>query len=343
MKKRTTIHDLAKQLSLDSSTVSRALRGSPLVKQKTKDIVNDLAIKLNYKPNRLASNLRSNKSNTIGVIVPRISRHFFSSAISGIEEEAYKKGYNILICQSQDKFKYESKNIDNLLHNRVDGLIISLSLETRDLSHFSELFESETPIVFFDRVPMNALEYRPIIKIVNDDEAISYNATTHLINQGCERIAYHSGPDSISIYNARLKGYYKALKKASIPILKNMIFYSNLMLKDGVDFARKILELKKLPDAIYSANDTTALSSMQYLKSQGIRIPQDIKMIGFSDEPASAMSDPTLTTVDQSGVEMGKVAVKKITDLIENREEMQLQSNQIITMNSTLIIRESSR
>ncbi len=343
MKKRPTIHDIAKELSLDSSTVSRALQGSTLVKKKTRDLVNDLAIKLNYKPNRLASNLRSNKSNTIGVIVPRISRHFFSSAISGIEEEAYKKGYNILICQSQDKLKYESKNIDNLLHNRVDGLIISLSLETRDLTHLSEFIESETPIVFFDRVPLDSSVRQPVIKIVNDDEDISYKATAHLINQGCKRIAYHSGPDSISIYNARLNGYYKALKEADIPIDKSMIYYSNLMLKDGVDFANKILELKNLPDAMYSANDTTALSSMQYLKLQGIRIPQDVKMIGFSDEPASAFSDPTLTTVDQSGEEMGKVTVKKIIDLIENREDLQSVKDQLITVKSTLLLRESSK
>ena len=266
MKKgKTTIHEIAKALKIDSSTVSRALNNSDRVTPKTKTKVLLKAKEFGYQPNLLASNLRKNKSNTIGVIVPRISRHFFSSAIAGIEEIAFTEGYNVIICQSLEELKREQRIVGNLIANRVDGVLVSVSMETADdgehLRHFEQ---NNIPMVFFDR-DCNALKHTS--KVLINDELAAYEATTHLIRLGRKKIVHFSGPQTLGIYKSRLMGYKSALKSKGISFDRKLIVTSRLMERDGYNSIEKILRKNKDIDGIFSANDIAAIGAIKYLKS----------------------------------------------------------------------------
>lgn len=333
---KITIHDIARELNIDSSTVSRALNDNSRVKQKTKNLVNAKAQELGYQRNLLASNLRSNKTNTIGVIIPRISRYFFSSAIAGIEETAYDAGYNVTICQSLDQLQREKKIIESLSANRVDGVLISISMETKDDQYLQILKNIGTPLVFFDRhidMPGNSI-------VVIDDFQGGFDATEHLISQGCKNIAHFSGPQELEIYKNRFKGYRAALEKHNIPLIHELILTSKLMENDGIENAKKLLALKIPVDGIFSSNDTTAISAMQYLKEKGIKIPEDIAIVGFSNEPISSVIEPSLTTIDQSAFEMGKKAITLLLSRIKNKNEN--TETESIIMKPILLKRNSS-
>jgi LacI family transcriptional regulator len=335
-KSNTTIHDISKSLGIDSSTVSRALNDSPRVSEKTKVKILARAEELGYQRNSLASQLRTNRSNTIGVIVPRISRHFFSTVIAGIEETAFEAGYGVVICQSLEQIEREEKLIDTLLSNRVDGLLISISMQTNRLDHFESYKKHGFPLIFFDR-PCNKNEYT---NVIIDDFKAGFEATEHLIKQGCKNIFHMAGPQNMELYIQRTKGYKAALVKYGVEVREEFIFESKLMNSDGVEAARKILKLKKA-DAVFSSNDTAAIGAMQHLKASGIKIPEDVAFVGFSNEPVSTVIEPSLSTISQSDFEMGQIATKLLISQIENKSDLKLVGTKILQ--PKLIIRDSSR
>lgn len=331
--KKVTIHDISRVLGIDSSTVSRALNDSDRVTKKTKELILNKAKELGYQRNILASNLRTNKTQTIAIVLPRISRYFFATVIAGIEETAQEKGFNVVICQSLDSYEREKKIIHNLISNRVDGILISIAMETTNYEHLESFQSLGNPIVFFDR----PCHLDNSVNITIDNYTTSFKATEHLILKGCKHIAHFSGKQNIDLYKQRKEGYLGALQKYQIPIDENLIFESNLSEEDGVIMAKKMLENPEI-DGLYSSNDTAAISAIQYLKTQGKKIPQDIAVVGFNNDPIAAIIEPSLTTVNQPGFEIGKIAANQLILQIENKTS---QNNSLI-LNSELIIRDSS-
>ncbi|TYA74672.1 LacI family DNA-binding transcriptional regulator [Seonamhaeicola marinus] len=331
---QVTIHDIARALNIDSSTVSRALNNSPRVSSKTKRKILDKANELGYQRNILASNLRTNKTNTIGVIVPRISRNFFSSVISGIEETAQKAGYNVIICQSFEDFERERQLVETLLSNRVDGILISISMQTDTYEHLRPYLKLGGSIVFYDR-PCN---FENCSSISVDDYKASFIATEHLIQNGCRNIVHFSGPQINDLYKNRKQGYIDALLKHGLEFKEAYCLESKLSENDGVHFAKKILEMGNV-DGIYSSNDTAAIAAIQYLKSQGISIPKDIAVVGFNNDPISSVIEPALTTINQPDFEMGKMASTLLIDKIEKKTT----EKELKVLDIELIVRNSSK
>jgi len=331
-----TIHDISKALGIDSSTVSRALNNSDRVSKKTKEKIFNKAAELGYQRNSLASKLRTNRTNTIGVIVPRISRHFFSSVIAGIEETAFKAGFDVIICQSLESIEREKKLVETLLSNRVDGILISISMETSNFDHLNNYKNNGFPLIFFDR-PCNVSENT---NVIIDDVKAGFDATSHLIERGCKHIVHFSGPQNLELYRNRKKGYTNALNAYGIPFSDNLVIETQLMQQDGTSAARQLLKLPKV-DAVFSANDTAAISAMQYLKTKGINIPNDIAFVGFSNEPISAIIEPSLSTIKQPDFEMGKVASTLLFEQIKNKKYS--TENQTKILDPSLIVRSSSK
>ncbi|MCG2460254.1 LacI family transcriptional regulator [Flavobacteriaceae bacterium F89] len=335
--KKATIHEIARSLNIDSSTVSRALNDSPLVKKATKDLILKKAREMGYKRNLLASNLRRNKSNTIGVIVPRISRHFFSSTIAGIEEAAYKDGFNVIICQSLEQLNREQRIVENLLQNRVDGILISVSMETLKGSHLEQCAVTDTPLVFFDR-HIKDLPYSGQVLI--DDFHGGFVATEHLILKGCKKIAHFTGPKNLEIYKNRLAGYRSAMEEHDLENNGNLILPSSLMESDGFKLVAKLLDTVGDVDGIFCANDLVAIGAMKGLKALGKTIPDDIAIVGFSNEPISEIIEPSLTTIDQNGESIGRLACEMLLRQITRTDKM--IRNKTVVLTPKLIERESS-
>lgn len=336
--KKVTIHEIARILGIDSSTVSRALTNSNRVSSKTKKRVLDKAKELGYRPNLLASNLRQNRSKTIGVVVPRISRHFFSSTISGIEEMAYSRGFNVVISQSLEKLNREKKIVTNLFSNRVDGILISVSMETEKSPHLKVLEQSGLPLVFFDR---HCSDMEHSNRVLVDDFAGAYNAVKHLIDNNCRRIVHFSGPQTLEIYKNRFAGYKKALAANDIAFDPDLVLVSDLLQDDGVKMAKQVMDTHPDIDAIFAANDLAAIGAMKYLKTIGKNIPNDIALVGFSNEPISEMMEPSLTTLDQFGFKIGKISCELLLNKIQFRDEV--PENKIIILEPKLIVRDSSK
>lgn len=331
-----TIHDIAKKLNIAASTVSRALKDNPLISEATRKKIKKAAAEMGYRPNIMAANFRTKRTNTIGVIVPLINRHFFSSVISGIEDIAYEQGFAVTISQSNDNFEKENKIAHTLFANRVDGLILSIGMETKNTDHLKLFTDRNIPLVFFDRI----VEKIAAHKIVVDDFGGGLKATQHLIDQGAKRIAHIGGPLNLKIYKNRQDGYCKALKNAGLPIDNSIIIHNSLTRKDGTEAIKKLLLNETKPDAIFCANDTTALSTIIYLQENGIKIPEDIAIVGFSNEPFSEVVTPSISTIQQPGFEMGKKAAELIISQILSKEKQTVF--QTITMPTELIIRTSS-
>ena len=336
---KTTIHDIAKALKVDASTVSRALNNSPRVSQKTKDRITAKANELGYQRNLLASNLRKSVTNTIGVIVPRISRHFFSSVISGIEETAYDAGYNVIICQSLEQLKRERKLVETLLANRVDGVLLSVSMETDKFDHLLNMKNNGTPFLFFDR----HCEIEGISSVLIDDFQGGFDATEHLILNGCKNIGHFSGPQELAIYRNRTAGYRKALEKYKFPFRPELLLRSSLMENDGAEGAKTLLSLPYKVDGLFSANDIAAIGAMKYFKNEGVKVPDEIAIVGFSNEPVSGIIDPSLTTVDQPGFQIGQIATKLLLDEISKAPNANATMAKTTILKSSLIERDSSR
>lgn len=332
---KATIHDISKALNIDSSTVSRALNDSPRVSSKTKEKIQKMAKELGYQKNVMASNLRRNKSNTIGLIVPRIDRHFFSTVIAGIEEMAFESNFNVMICQSLDSFEREKKLIQSLSENRVDGILISISMETTQFDHLEACKQMGIPLIYFDR----ACELEKNTNVIIDDFDAAFKATEHLISIGCKHLVHLSGPQGIKLYQDRKNGFIEALKKHKLPVSENSIFESRLMKDDGTEAAKKILKFPEI-DGVFSGNDTAAIGAMQYLKSKGYAIPEDIAFVGFSNEPIAAVMDPSLTTISQPGFEIGKKAISLLIDQILNKNAP--VKPETIILNTALVKRNST-
>ena len=336
MNNQPTIHDIAKALSIDSSTVSRALNNSPRVTQQTKDKIIAKAKELGYQRNLLASNLRKNKTNTIGVVVPRISRHFFSSVIQGIEETAYLSGYNVIICQSLERLEREQEIIETLAANRVDGLLISVSMETENIEHFTILKNNKIPFVFFDR----HLDSNQVSNVLIDDFKGGFDATEHLILKGYKKIVHFSGPQEQAIYKNRFLGYKAALQKHNIPFEETNVISSRLMENDGFTNVNKLIDANVKFDAIFSANDLSAIGAMKCLKEKEVKIPKEVAIVGFSNEPVSGVIEPSLTTIDQSGFQLGKTATNLLFKNINEKEKFKEET---IILQSNLIERNSTK
>lgn len=333
----TTIHDIAKKLNISASTVSRALRDNPVISEVTRKLIKRTAEEMGYRPNILAANFRTKRTNTLGVLVPLINRHFFSSVISGIEEVAYNKGFAVVISQSNDKFEKENKIAHTFFENRVDGLILSIGMETTSFEHLKLFSERNIPIVFFDRV----VDEIDAHKIVVDDFGGGYRATEHLIEQGAKNIAHIGGPLNLKIYENRQKGYCKALKDAGLNVNESLIINNSLTRNDGTKAIQKILENEVKPDAIFCANDTTALSVIIYLIKNGFRVPEDIAIVGFSNEPFSELVTPSISTIKQPGFSIGKKAAELIIQQIAKKESKPIYEN--IVLSTELIVRNSSK
>ena len=332
----TTIHDIAKKLNLSASTVSRALKDNPSISEATRNLVKRIAVEMGYRPNILAASLRTKRTNTIGVIVPLINRHFFSSVISGVEDVAYNQGFAVTISQSNDNFEKECKIAQTLFENRVDGVIISIGMETTSIDHLKLFSEKNIPIVFFDRVVDGIKAH----KIVVDDYGGAFNVTEHLISQGARNIAHVGGPLNLKIYKERQKGYSDALKKAGFEYNPSMVLNGNLSFEEGTKSIKDLLENNVKPDGIFCANDTTALSVIVYLKNIGIKVPEDIAVMGFSNEPFSEFVSPSISTVVQPGFLMGQKAAQLIIQQIVYKNIN--PDYKTIVMPTKLIIRESS-
>ncbi len=332
----TTIHDIAKELNISASTVSRALNDNPMIREATREKIKKMAIEMGYRPNTMAANFRTRRTNTIGVIVPLINRHFFSSVISGIEEVAYNSGFAVTISQSNDTIRKEAKIAHTLFSNRVDGLIISIGMETTRYEHLKLFSERKIPLVFFDRI----VDEIDAHKIAVDDYRGGYKATRHLIEQGAKKIAHVGGPLHLQIYKNRLDGYERAMKKAGLPIDPDLLIHNSLTRVDGTNAIKKLMNNPAKPDAIFCANDTTALSSIIYLRETGIKVPNDILIVGFSNEPFSEVVTPSISTIRQPGFKIGKKAAELIIEQIKHKE---VPSHfQKIVMPTELIVRESS-
>ena len=335
-KKNITIHDIARKLNITASTVSRALNDNPRISLNTRQLVKKTAEEMNYQPNTMASNLRKGKGNTIGLIVPRINRFFFADTISGIESVTTPAGYNLIICQSNESFSKEVENLNTLIENRVDGIIISISSETRSSDHLKKALQNHIPILQYDRV-INGLDSS---KVVNDNFEGAYQATSHLIEQGFKKIAHIAGPLQINIYNERFEGYKKALADHNIELKQELIFKGVLTYQFGKEIGPKILEMKNKPDAIFSAGDFAALGIMEFFKEKNVRIPDDIALAGFANEQFTEYTDPSITTCDQFAYEMGSVAGSLLLDEINTEEKKRMAKT--ISIKPKLIIRKSS-
>ena len=334
--RNTTIIDIAKKLKISASTVSRALNGHPDIKEETRSQVKKLAKKLNYSPNPIARSLKSNKTNVIGVIVPEIEHDFFASAISGIEKVAYHSGYTIIVCQSNESYEREVINANALMHQRVAGLIVSISQQTKNGNHFKKLIKQGIPIVFFDRV-CNDITAN---KVVIDDAKSAFEAVTHLIERGRKKIAHFAGPKELRICEQRLKGYKDALKEANIPLVNNLVRYGDLHEDNGYKSMDALLKENIIPDAIFAVNDPVAIGAFQRIKEAGLKIPMDIAVVGFSNNKITALVDPPLTTVNQPSFDMGKKAAEILIEMIEN--EKNSTPKKTVVLDAKLIVRGST-
>ncbi len=313
-KKDVTIYDLAQELGVSPSTVSRALNDHASIGKKTKKAVRKLAESKGYRPNTFASSLRTNQSNTIGVLVSWINRPFISSLISGIEKEARDKGYHVIISQSHDQSELETENLQALYDSRVSALIVSLAMETVDYRPFDLFRKHGIPVVFVDRVPV----LQKIHKVHINNFKAAFDATEHLIAQGCRRIAHFGGARHQAIYEERRAGYIAALKKNNIEVDNTIILEAeSLSLEEGTRLAEKVLDLPIPPDGIFCANDTAAVSAIHCAKVRGIKIPGELAIIGFNDDPICKIIEPPLSSIHHPAVEMGKAAVREVMSMLD--------------------------
>lgn len=334
--KRVSIQDLAAELGLSVSTISRALNNALDVSEATKAQVRALAEKLNYQSNSMAASLRSGRSHVLGVIVPHINGAFFPAVVHGIERLASQAGFNVMICQSSEEVGREVAHVKALLKAQVDGILVSMSNTTREYDHFEQVRRKGIPLVFFDRMP----ELTNVCGVVADDYRGAYQLTEHLIEQGCRCIAHLAGPQHLNITHNRHQGYHDALLAHGLPYDKQLVVpLSNSREAGGAAAMRHLLAGNMRPDAVFAAYDFAAVGAMRVLEDHGLRVPEDIALAGFSNEPFTTMIKPQLTSVDQHGVQMGEAAVQLFLQLQKRSDTF---TGQRIVLKTKLIIRGSS-
>jgi LacI family transcriptional regulator len=323
---KITISDIAKKLRISAATVSRALSDHPGISDKTKRKVQETASKLNYKQNRIASSLRSGKTKVIGVIIPSAEINFFGSVVHGIESIANLNGYNILIYQSNELRDYEVKGIETFIGARVDGIMVSIAKNTVDYSHFIDVKKRGIPFLFFDR----ANDDLGIPSVVVDDYKGAFIATEHLIRQGYKRIAHIKGPQHIKTFNDRLRGYLGAIQANKMKVDFDLIYSGDLSIDSGKAAVHEFLSMANPPDAVFAVEDFTALGVIKELKDNNIRIPEDFGVIGFANELFAEHITPSLSTVDQQTVTIGKESCKLLLELIKNGPIKEIARNKIV-------------
>jgi LacI family transcriptional regulator len=335
-KKDITIYDIAQKLALSSATVSRGLQNHPAINKNTRKKIQDAAKELGYRHNTFASSLRKQKTNTIGVIVHELNSNFITSVLAGIEKVTTEAGYDLLIAHSSESFDKEAANALNLFHKRVDGLIASLAFDTKGLEHFDVYKEKNIPVVFFDRVE----EGTESTKVIIDNYKCGYQATQHLIEQGCKRIVLVTASLLRNVYAQRHKGYSDALFDNSITYNKDLVLIKDLSEQCGVEAALEILKMKPLPDGAFITNDFSAAVCMKTLKEHGIRIPEDIAIVGFNNDAISKIVEPQMTTVNYPGIDMGEIAARNLINHLKGVSD--IKNTNTIVVRSELIVRKSS-
>jgi DNA-binding LacI/PurR family transcriptional regulator len=335
MKKRhISLKDLADELGISISTVSRALKNNPIISPELTRRIKELASKRNYIPNPLAMGLLKQQTKMIGVIVPDLVTHFYSSIISGMEEVAKENGYYIIIASSNESLEKEKESVNNLLKSRVEGLIVCISQETNSFEHFELLIQNEIPLVFFDRVA----ESLEVPSVTVDGAEAAKNVTRHFYENGCRRIAYISGPEHLNISKHRKEGYLKGLKECGLVFNPNLLVECNLNAQEATLATQKLLGLKQIPDAIFGINDTIAFAAMKEIKKHKLRIPEDIALVGFTDEFHSTVVEPALTSVTHPTLQMGREAARLFFESIE----IGVNFAEKVVLPTKLVIRESS-
>ena len=336
MKRKITIKTIAKELGVSTSTVSKALRDSHEISVETKEKIKAYADHYNYKPNNLALQLRNQKTKVIGVILPKIVHHFFSTVIKGIEQGASEKGYHMMVCFSNETYQSEVETLKVLSNGSVDGLLISVAketLENKDFRHIEDLINEEIPLVMFDRV----LSWLASDQVIVDDVGAGYKATQHLIERGRKKIALLSTPEHVNVGVLRQKGYEKAMNEQGLKLDHDRI----LEIDDKHDVEAHIAKIFDQDiDAIFAVNEIYAAIAIQIAKQRGLRVPEDISVVGFTDGLISEYASPSITAIVQHGFTMGKQAVELLIDRIENEGE--LLPPRVKVISSDLKIRESS-
>ena len=336
IKPHVTIHDIARELDISASTVSRALHNHPRISEATRKAVHDLAEKYNYQPNVVATSLRHGKSRTVGVIVPRINRNFFANVIGGMEEVLAASGFHLIICQTHERFDKEREALQTLVNARVEAIIISVSMETSGDQHFRRYMERGIRLFFFDRV----IDDLDAGTVVIDDRLGAFLNVKHLLGQGYRRIYHVAGADHITIYKARKKGYLDAMHEAGIEPGEDWIIEKPLVMDGGIAAFREGMDSLKKPDAFFCAGDYAALGVLQAARVSGLSVPEDLGITGFANEPFTAFLQPSITTVDQRGEEMGRIVAEMLKETSDSGNPLSGHERKVLE--PQLIIRESS-
>ena len=336
MEKEITIYDIAKLLGISPATVSRALNDHPAINIKTKLTISNKAAELGYRSNTFASNLRRRSTSTLGVIVPRLNSNFMSTVLAGMEAVANDAGYNLLISQSLESSKKEKANAKTMYNSRVDGLLVSVAYDTEGFEHFESFVRKNIPVLFFDRI----MEHSSCNNVLIDNILAGYDATSHLIDQGCTRIMHVTGNLKRNVYSGRFQGYKNALSNAGKIFDESLLMVTDLSQEAGIEAATRISEMKNHPDGIFIANDLCAVSCIKGLKERGYSIPDDIAVVGFNNDPVSEVIEPNLTTIFYPGQQMGAIAVKTMINQLKN--PLKHEVGKAIILKSELIVRGSS-
>lgn len=333
--KDVTIYDVAEALNISPSTVSRGLKDHPHIHKETKKKILTAAKEMGYQQNKFASSLRKRRTETIGVVVPRLNSYFMATVISGIEKVTNKHGYGLIISQSQESGKQETACVSTLFDSRVDGILISLAFDTKNLDHFDKLFNKDIPVVFFDRVA----DCNGCMSVIIDNYKAGYEATAHLIEQGCKRIIHLGGNLLRNVYSERFRGYRQALHDNGIEFNQKLVFISDLTEQSGREIMKKIIKMNLQPDGVFAANDTSAVATILEIQEAGVKVPDEIAVVGFNNEPVSQVIHPNLTTVDYPAREIGEIAATALIDKLNNTQSI---SYSTIVLKHSLIVRQSS-
>ena len=335
-KKETTIYDIARKLALSSATVSRALTDNPAINKNTRKKIKEAAKELGYRRNNFASNLRKQKTNTIGVILHELNSNFITSVLAGIEKVTTEAGYDLIIAHSSESYQREAANAMNLFHKRVDGVIASLAFDTSTLDHYKPFEEKGIPVIFFDRVE----EQSETTKVIINNYQCGYQATKHLVEQGCKRIVLVTASLKRNVYAERYRGYMEALHDNSIAFDQQLVLIKDLSEQCGIEAAMEILKMNPRPDGVFVTNDFSAAVCMQTLKENGIKIPTDIAVVGFNNDAISKIVEPQLTTIHYPGIDMGEIAARSLVNHLKGT--INIRQTPTIVVRSELIIRKSS-
>lgn len=334
--KDVTIYDLAKALNISVATISRALKDDPVVSKKTKKRIIDLAEELGYRSNHFARNLRNRRTHMIGVIIPRVNSYFMSTVIAGIEKVTNEAGYNLIISQSSESAAREAQSVRAMFNNRVDGLLVSLAYDTTDTTHFDIFQRKRIPFLFFDRVA----DDNHWTNVLIDNRKAGYEATAHLVAQGCRRIVHVTADSGSNVYKDRIRGYREALLDHALPFKERDVIRNSLSQDAGSEAASAVLRMRPLPDGVFVANDNAAVGCLLALKRSGVRVPEDIAIVGFNNDPVSTVVEPNLTTINYPGYEMGMVAARNLVHHLAGQSS--IDATNTILLKADLIVRGSS-